>query len=213
MYSYAGRPAHNRAMWALRPRRLVVAALLLLCLAGLARNAQRQPSAPHVRLAGPPPREPASTLPDAPLRAAVAVPTPPLRRKQSPPPPPPPPPPPKSTPPPPTACAPGSALHDRCQSCRTGDPGDGGVRVVGICRSHCSKGGYCGTGDDYVFQGMDCTPCADGARQGGGPAAPAAAAAAAAAREPAPRPLELATDRSEAVCFGPPTARPSRTRR
>ena len=81
--------------------------------------------------------------------------------------------------------------------------------MVGICRSHCSKGGYCGTGDDYVFQGMDCTPCADGARQGGGPAAPAAAAAAAAAREPAPRPLELATDRSEAVCFGPPTARPS----
>ena len=107
---------------------------------------------------------------------------------------------------PPTACATFTSLHQCCGKCKGGSAGDGGVEASGgLCREHCSRQGegYCGTGDDYVVDGLDCRPCRVWV-----PGADARAAytlakvAVARATNPAAG-VMLADDRMAAVCFEP----------
>ncbi len=115
-----------------------------------------------------------------------------------------------------TPCDKQSRLHERCSLCRSGSPGDGGVEAIGgLCREHCSRqgSGYCGVGDDYVNDGLDCRPCrrwlpgADAAQSmGAGTSGARVAEAAVAHGDGAAPPMLLADDRIDAVCFQPAAA-------
>lgn len=104
-----------------------------------------------------------------------------------------------------------SPLHERCSNCRSGSPGDGGAEAIGgLCREHCSRQGtgYCGGGDDYVNDGLDCRPCrrwvpgADSTQSPGR----ASAAQATVSQGGGTTPMLLADDRIDAVCFEAATA-------
>jgi hypothetical protein len=58
----------------------------------------------------------------------------------------------------------------KCESCRAGDPTDGGVSLHGgPCLGFCSVNGYCGMGRNYKIQGATfCTDCFAGGSNGGG---------------------------------------------
>lgn len=112
-----------------------------------------------------------------------------------------------------TPCSKQSSLHDTCRKCRSGSPGDGGVEAIGgLCREHCSRQGtgYCGIGDDYLHDGLDCRPCrrwlpgADATQSFAGVSGGRSnknIARVGDAYEDGPTPLLLADDRIDAVCF------------
>eukprot|EP01043_Picozoa_sp_COSAG02_P014930 COSAG02_NODE_623_length_19389_cov_30.043753_16_plen_318_part_00 len=109
-----------------------------------------------------------------------------------------------------TPCDKQSRLHESCSMCRSGSPGDGGVEAMGgLCREHCSRqgSGYCGEGDEYVSNGLDCRPCrrwlpgADAVQSSGTQTGAEAAVPHGDGRVP----MLLADDRIDAVCFQPAT--------
>ena len=228
-------PIRCRAHMPPRPRRVVASGALLLAL-GAALGIYRSPPAAL---------PPATTAVELAQPAATAVRGNGVHSEvqQQPPPPPPPPLPPLSEPlpaptwsplPPPEparksvavekpmeVCERESTLHSTCRKCRSGSAGDGGVEAVGgLCREHCSRqgSGFCGTGDDYVDDGLDCRPCrrwlpgadigpgpilTSGSGGGGGGSQQLAPPHTAAV---APAPMLLADDRIDAVCFEPASA-------
>ena len=114
-----------------------------------------------------------------------------------------------------TPCDKRSSLHSSCSKCRSGSPGDGGVEAIGgLCREYCSRkgSGYCGIGDDYVNDGLDCRACrrwvpdGDTSQSQGGHSDLHVATTS--GDEIAP--MLLADDRIDAVCFEPASVVDSR---